>query len=86
MAIKVLLSELTSDAQVIQRFKHRLLLASRISQKHILRIHDLSEADGVKFITMAYVEGEDLNQVLKTGHRRLTQRIVYSRVYNQRGD
>ena len=68
IAIKVLLSELTSDAQVIQRFKHELLLASRISHKHILRIHDLSEADGVKFITMAYVEGKDLNQVLKTEH------------------
>ncbi len=30
IAIKVLFSELTSDAQVIQRFKHELLLASRI--------------------------------------------------------
>jgi len=68
IAIKVLLSELTADAQVIQRFKHELLLASRISHKNILRIHDLSEADGVKFITMAYVEGKDLNQVLKTEH------------------
>src|SRR5260370_32332751 len=68
IAIKVLLSELTSDAQVIQRFKHELLLASRISHRNILRIHDLSEADGVKFITMADVEGKDLNQVLKTEH------------------
>ena len=65
VAIKVLLSELTTDAQVILRFKHELLLASRISHKNILRIHDLSEADGVKFITMAYVEGQDLNQVMK---------------------
>jgi serine/threonine protein kinase/tetratricopeptide (TPR) repeat protein len=68
IAIKVLLSELTNDAQVIQRFKHELLLASKISHKHILRIHDLAEADGVKFITMAYVEGRDLNQVMKTEH------------------
>jgi len=68
IAIKVLLSELTTDAQVILRFKHELLLASRISHRNILRIHDLSEADGVKFITMAYVQGQDLNQVLKTEH------------------
>ena len=68
IAIKVLLSELTTDPQVIQRFKSELLLASRISHRNILRIHDLSEADGVKFITMAYVEGKDLNQVLKTEH------------------
>src|SRR5215813_7636704 len=68
VAIKVLLSELTYSPQVILRFKHELLLASRISHKNILRIHDLSEADGVKFITMAYVEGRDLNQVLKKDH------------------
>ena len=68
VAIKVLLSELTNDAQVIQRFKHELLLASRISHRNVLRIHDLSEADGVKFITMAYVQGRDLNQVLKIEH------------------
>ncbi len=76
IAIKVLLSELTTDAQVIQRFKHELLLASRISHKHILRIHDLSEADGVKFITMAYVEGKDLNQLLKTEHPLSLERCL----------
>jgi len=68
VAIKVLLSELANDPQVIQRFKHELLLASRISHKNILRIHDLNEVDGIKFITMAYVEGNDLNQVLKVEH------------------
>lgn len=76
IAIKVLLSELTADAQVIQRFKHELLLASRISHRNVLRIHDLSEADGVKFITMAYVEGKDLNQVLKTEHPLPFERCV----------
>ena len=65
VALKVLLPELASDPQIIQRFKHELLLASRISHKNILRIHDLSEADGVKFITMAFVDGQDLHDILK---------------------
>ncbi|HJZ63931.1 MAG TPA: tetratricopeptide repeat protein [Candidatus Acidoferrum sp.] len=65
VALKVLLPELASDPQIIQRFKHELLLASKISHKNILRIHDLSEADGVKFITMAFVEGQDLHDILK---------------------
>ena len=65
VALKVLLPELANDPQIIQRFKHELLLASRISHKNILRIHDLSEADGVKFITMAFVEGQDLHGILK---------------------
>ncbi len=65
VALKVLLPELAGDPQIIQRFKQELLLASRISHKNILRIHDLSEADGVKFITMAFVDGEDLHNILK---------------------
>jgi tetratricopeptide (TPR) repeat protein len=65
VALKVLLPDLAGDQQIIQRFKQELLLASRISHKNILRIHDLSEADGVKFITMAFVAGDDLHNILK---------------------
>ena len=65
VALKVLQPELTSDPNAMQRFKQELLLASRISHKNILRIHDLGEADGVKFISMAYVEGQDLHHLLR---------------------
>jgi serine/threonine-protein kinase len=64
IALKTLQPELTKDPSVILRFKQELLLASKISHKHILRIHDLSEWEGVKFITMAFIEGHDLNQLL----------------------
>lgn len=70
IALKVLQPELVSDPNALQRFKQELLLASRISHKNILRIHDLGEADGVKFISMAFVEGEDLHHLLRT-HGRL---------------
>ena len=49
----------------MRRFKQELLLASRISHKNILRIHDLGDADGIKFITMAFVEGTDLRSLLE---------------------
>src|SRR5215472_7944565 len=65
VALKTLQPELTKNPNVIQRFKQELLLASRISHKNILRIHDLSEWEGVKFITMAFIEGNDLSQLLK---------------------
>ncbi|MHB8542158.1 MAG: serine/threonine-protein kinase, partial [Candidatus Acidiferrales bacterium] len=65
IALKVLQPELTTDPNAMQRFKQELLLASRISHKNILRIHDLGEADGVKFISMAYVEGKDLHHLLR---------------------
>lgn len=67
IALKVLQPELSSDPNAMQRFKQELLLASRISHKNILRIHDLGEADGVKFISMAFVDGPDLHHLLHSG-------------------
>jgi eukaryotic-like serine/threonine-protein kinase len=37
-----------SDADSIQRFKHELVLARKITHKNVVRIYDLGEADGVK--------------------------------------
>ncbi|MEO7145501.1 MAG: serine/threonine-protein kinase, partial [Bryobacteraceae bacterium] len=74
IALKVLQPELTTDPNAMQRFKQELLLASRISHKNILRIHDLGEADGVKFISMAYVEGKDLHHLLREEGKLSTPR------------
>ena len=76
VALKVLQPELTTDPNAMQRFKQELLLASRISHKHILRIHDLGEADGVKFISMAYVEGKDLHHLLREEGKLPTARAL----------
>jgi serine/threonine protein kinase len=64
VALKLVSRELTTDASSMQRFKQELLLASRITHKNVLRIHDLGDVEGVKFISMAYVEGEDLHHAL----------------------
>jgi serine/threonine-protein kinase len=47
------------------RFKRELVLARQITHKNVIRIHDLGEVDGKKYITMAYVEG-DLARLLDT--------------------
>jgi serine/threonine protein kinase/tetratricopeptide (TPR) repeat protein len=71
VALKLIRPEMTSDEGVLQRFKQELLLASKISHKNVLRIHDLGEVQGVKFISMAFIEGQDLHHVLNT-HGRLS--------------
>ena len=43
---------------VERRFKRELLLARQVTHKNVVRIHDLGEIDGIKYITMSYVEGE----------------------------
>lgn len=65
VVLKIILPALAADAEMMRRFKQELLLASRISQKNVLRIHDLGEAGGVKFISMAYIDGEDLHRRLR---------------------
>ncbi len=65
VALKVIRGDLMTNAEILQRFKQELLLASRISHKHVLRIHDLGLSAGVKFISMAFIEGRNLAEVIR---------------------
>ena len=76
VALKLVRQELASDPGAMQRFKQELLLASRISHRNILRIHDLGDVGGLKFISMAYVEGTDLHEVIAKSGRLPAERAV----------
>jgi len=76
VALKLVRPNLMADPETMQRFKQELLLASKISHKNILRIHDLGDVEGVKFISMAYIEGEDLHQHLKREGRLPVDRSI----------
>ena len=79
VALKLVRPELAS-AQAIERFKQELLLSSRISHKNILRIHDLSDFGGIKYITMAFVEGQDLADLLDhSGRLPLARALKFAR-------
>lgn len=77
VALKLVRPDLTADPEAMQRFKQELLLASKISHKNVLRIHDLGDAGGVKFISMAYIDGEDLNHVLRKRGRLSVDRVLH---------
>jgi eukaryotic-like serine/threonine-protein kinase len=76
VAVKLLRPELAGDEGSVARFKQELLLASKISHKNILRIHDLGEVNGVKFISMAFIEGEDLCDLIQREGRLPLDRAV----------
>jgi eukaryotic-like serine/threonine-protein kinase len=65
IALKVIRPELANDPAILARFKQELILSRNITHKNVVRIFDLGEADGIRFITMEYVEGEDLRTLLK---------------------
>src|SRR5438105_638546 len=64
IALKVIRPELASNPGILQRFKQELILARHVTHKNVIRIYDLGDADGLKFITMEYVDGEDLRALL----------------------
>src|SRR5207302_5544973 len=65
IALKVIRPELASNPEILQRFKQELILARQVTDRNVIRIFDLGEADGIKFITMEYVQGESLYQILR---------------------
>ena len=69
VALKIIRPEVARDPalaeQLDRRFKRELLLARQVTHKNVVRIHDLGEIDGIKYITMTYIEGEDLLDILK---------------------
>jgi serine/threonine protein kinase len=64
VALKVIRPELARNAQVLQRFKQELILARQITHRNIIRIFDLGHAEGMRFITMEFIEGEDVSGIL----------------------
>jgi len=76
VALKVIRPGLVADPSAVRRFKQELLLGSKVSHRNILRIHDLGDVDGMKFISMAFVDGEDLHKILRREGRLPVDRAV----------
>jgi serine/threonine protein kinase len=64
VGLKVIRPDLAGNPAILARFKQELVLARQVTHRNIIRIYDLNEADGVKFITMEFIEGEDLRTIL----------------------
>ncbi len=65
VALKLIRPELAANPSILARFKQELLLAHQVTHKNVIRIYDLGDADGVKFISMEYVEGVDLRALIQ---------------------
>jgi tetratricopeptide (TPR) repeat protein/predicted Ser/Thr protein kinase len=64
VALKLIRPELASHPEILRRFKQELILARDVTHRNVIRIFDLGQAQGIKFITMEYVEGRDLRGVI----------------------
>ncbi|MGC2139125.1 MAG: protein kinase, partial [Candidatus Sulfotelmatobacter sp.] len=65
VALKLIRPELAANPSILARFKQELLLSREVTHRNVIRIYDLGDADGVKFITMEFVEGQDLRSLIQ---------------------
>jgi serine/threonine-protein kinase len=53
------------EAARLERLHNELRVARQVSHKNVCRLYDLGDADGRRFLTMEYVDGEDLASLLR---------------------
>jgi serine/threonine-protein kinase len=65
VALKFLPAGVASAGERLAQFHAELRLARQVSHKNVCRLYDLGDADGRRFLTMEYVDGEDLASLLR---------------------
>jgi serine/threonine-protein kinase len=65
VAIKFLPEKLSQDAPTLARFHSEVRIARQVSHPNVCRVFDIGESDGILFLTMEYVDGEDLASVVR---------------------
>src|SRR3989441_5113248 len=64
VVLKVLPAELTAKETNLKRFEREARLASALDHPNICTIFDMDEAEGLHFISMQYVEGKNVRQLV----------------------
>jgi eukaryotic-like serine/threonine-protein kinase len=66
VALKVLRGEMLSeDPTMLERFKQEIKLARRITNRNVLRTHDFGETEGTFYISMEFLEGVTLKDLIR---------------------
>ena len=65
VALKFLPEPLERDARYLDRLLREVRTARQISHPNVCRVHDVGETGGRRFLSMEYVDGEDLQSLLR---------------------
>jgi len=64
VALKFLPEEAASNQRLLERFHSEVRVARQVSHPNVCRVYDIGEIEGMPFISMEYVDGEDLASLL----------------------
>jgi serine/threonine-protein kinase len=65
VAIKILSPLLSHDSDALERMKREVSAARRVTHPNVIRIHDISELNGLHFVSMEYFEGTNLKDYIR---------------------
>jgi Protein kinase domain len=76
LALKILKPEIAAHPEILERFKNELLLAHKITHRHVARLYEFHRAGDAVYLSMEYVEGESLRSLLEREGRLETGRAL----------
>lgn len=65
VAVKVLRDQYAGDDEFVERFRREAQAAASLSHPNVVNIFDVGHTDGVHFIVLEYVQGQNLKQILR---------------------
>ncbi len=65
VALKFLSETALGNANLLTRFYNEVRIARQISHKNVCRVYDIGEVNGQPFLSMEYIDGEDLGSLLR---------------------
>jgi len=80
VALKILKPDIATDPDFIERFQNEMKLARKVAHRHVCRMYDLNEEGLTFYLSMEYVQGEDLKSfVRRSGHLTEAKALVLGR-------
>ncbi len=76
VALKVIKEEIAADRRTIERFGNELKYARRITHRSVCRMYDLGEEGKTHYITMEYVPGENLRDMIRMMGQMSTEQVI----------
>jgi tetratricopeptide (TPR) repeat protein len=76
VALKLIRPEIAEDPATLERFRREIQLSSRITHRNVLRVYDLGEVEGIRFLTMQLVDGDDLASLIRREGRLPVPRVL----------
>ncbi|NLK51744.1 MAG: Stk1 family PASTA domain-containing Ser/Thr kinase [Syntrophomonadaceae bacterium] len=65
VTVKILRDELVNDEEFVRRFRHEAQAVAQLSHPNIVSVYDVGQDNGIYYIVMEYVDGQNLKELIR---------------------